>query len=70
MRQIGSWKAIGIIAILSASAAVARGQQPLLIGDAQINGAAPPTQYGGSATLCIVKADPWTVQMWNRQAMS
>ena len=68
MRQVRSRKAIGIIAILSA--AVARGQQPLLIGDAQINSAAPPTKYGASATLCIVKGGPWTAQMWNRGAMS
>jgi hypothetical protein len=67
MRQIGSWKAIGIIAILSA--AVARGQQPLITGDTQINSAASKTKYGASSTMCIVKAGTWTARMWSRQTM-
>jgi hypothetical protein len=51
MRQIRSWKAIGIVAMLSA--AFACGQQPPLTGDAQISSASPTTKYGASATLNI-----------------
>ena len=51
MRQIRSWKAIGIMAILSA--AFAHGQQPLLTADTQINSEATTTNYGSSTTLNI-----------------
>jgi hypothetical protein len=51
MRQIRSWKAIGIMAMLSA--AFAHGQQPMLTADTQINSAATTTNYGASTALTV-----------------
>jgi len=55
MRQVRSWKTIAVLAVLSAASA--RGQQPMLTGDAQINSAAPTTKYGSSDTLNISPAN-------------
>ena len=51
MRNI-KWKAaLGITVMLSAT--FAHGQQPLLLGDTQINSAATTTNYGSSPTLTV-----------------